>query len=191
MHSCSIIVPDTSPLKTLAYGGVLDVLCKCGLSVRVVDVVVEELRAAKHLKGNQLALEFIERALREGALDMVRTGLQISALRAMGLDPGDTAIQKVLKDIYAQEDDQYSLLLFEDTRMGRTAFVLPENVYLLTTRPFLQKLQQRGILEEDAEDVLKRAEHVALSFGNPRSLLNRKREFDVPPTRDRSVRPFG
>jgi len=190
MRSCSIIVPDTSPLKTLAYADAMHLLYKTGLRVQIVDLVLHELRAAAGLEGNRRAIEFIERALRAGEIELLNSGLQVDALRAMGLDPGETAIQKVLKNAYEVSDEHYSLLLFEDTRIGKTAFVLPENVYLMTTRPFLRYLQQRGILTEEAESVLQRAEKTALAFGDPRSLLNRKREFDAPPKKGLSVRPF-
>jgi hypothetical protein len=40
-----------------------------------------------------------------------------------------------------QSEEKYALLLFEDHKVSGTGFVLPVNVYLISTRAFLTRLE--------------------------------------------------
>ncbi|MCP4995623.1 MAG: hypothetical protein GY934_17885 [Gammaproteobacteria bacterium] len=43
------------------------------------------------------------------------------------------------------------IFLFEDHKIARTSFMLPANCHKISTRAFLQFLEQRGWLESAAE----------------------------------------
>jgi hypothetical protein len=187
---CSILIVDTGPLKTLAYAGQLDLLLKPGLPVLVTDMVLEELRA-KNKEGNIAALKFLEDCLGKGTVEEYSTGVpqKIEKYRELGLDPGDESIKVCLKRLAAKNDDDYVLLLFEDNDLAKNAFLPVDNVYLLTTRPFLQRLEALKYVES-AENVLREAERKSMASDDARVLLGRKREHDVAPRRDPRARPF-
>ena len=74
MTTCSILIVDTGPLKTLAYAGRLDLLLKPGLPVFVTDMVLEELRA-KSTGGNIAALTFLNDCLANQKVIEYQTGV--------------------------------------------------------------------------------------------------------------------
>ena len=193
MKQCSILIVDTGPLKTLAYAGQLNLLLKTGLPVHITDMVIAELEAGSRFSGNRLALEFIYSHLdiQDGLIEEVFTGVpeKIAKYEELELDPGEESIRKALKDYEALDCDEYALLLFEDSVFAKKAYILPDNVYLLTTRPFLQELERRNIIHS-AEDVLKQAEIASLEADDERKLLNRKREHSISPRRDITIKPF-
>ena len=190
MTKCSILIVDTGPLKTLAYAGRLDLLLKPGLPVLVTDMVLEELRA-KDKEGNIAALKFLSECILNKRVEEYLTDVpkKIEKYRELGLDPGDESIRICLKRLAAKNDENYVLLLFEDNDLAKNSFLPVDNVYLLTTRPFLQRLEILKYIES-AEDVLREAERKSAESDDPRALLNRKREHDVPPKRGSRVRPF-
>ncbi|WP_031409499.1 hypothetical protein [Thiomonas sp. FB-Cd] len=193
MTTCAIIVTDTGPLKTLAYARRLDLFLKPGLPVYITDMVIEELRAGSQYLGNQLALDFIKDqvGVSGGLLKKIDTGVPQNAetLRSLRVDPGEQSLKIVLEDYYSTHPNDYALLLFEDNGIAKKTFVLPENVSLLTTRPFLQELERRKIIAS-AEDVLKAAEMASLAACDERKLLSRKKEHAAPPRNDPSVKWF-
>jgi hypothetical protein len=193
MTTCSILITDTGPLKTLAYAGELGLLLKTGLPIYVTDMVIVELQAGSQYVGNQLALDFIDQCLAAGddSIQKIDTGVPQNAalLKSMRVDPGEHSLKIALEDYCATHPDDYALLLFEDKGIAKKTFVLPDNVSLLTTRPFLQEMEQRHIITS-ATDVLKAAEIASVSAGDARALLNRKSEHCTPPRRDISVKPF-
>ncbi len=190
MTKCSILIVDTGPLKTLAYAGRLDLLLKPGLPVLVTDMVLEELRA-KNTDGNAAALAFLSDCLLKKSAEEYKTGVpeKIEIYRGLGQDPGDESIRICLRQLAAKDDDDSVLLLFEDNDLAKNSFLPVDNVNLLTTRPFLQRLETLQHIDS-AEDLLREAERKSAESDNARALLNRKREHDVPPRKDSQVRPF-
>jgi hypothetical protein len=190
MTKCSILIVDTGPLKTLAYAARLDLLLKPGLPVLVTDMVLDELRA-KNKNGNITALRFLEDCIRNKTVEEYPTGVpkKIEKYRELGQDPGDESIRICLKRLATKNNDDYVLLLFEDNDLAKNSFLPVDNVYLLTTRSFLQRLEIRKVIES-AEDVLSESERKSADSDDARVLLARKREHDAPPVRDRSVIPF-
>ena len=189
MTKCSILIVDTGPLKTLAYAGRLELLLKPGLPVLVTDMVLEELRA-KSTDGNIAALTFLHDCITKKNVSEYSTGVpqKIEKYRELGLDPGDESIRICLKRFAAASDD-HVFLLFEDNDLAKNSFLPVDNVYLLTTRPFLQRLEVLQHIES-AEEILREAERKSTESDDARMLLNRKKEHDVPPRRDRNVVPF-
>jgi hypothetical protein len=190
VSKCSILIVDTGPLKTLAYADRLELLLKPGLPVLVTDMVLDELRA-KNKEGNVKALKFLEDYIKSKIVAEYQTGVpqNIEKYRELGLDPGDESIKICLKRLATSNDDDYVLLLFEDNDLAKNSFLPVDNVYLLTTRPFLQRLEILKVIES-AEDVLIESDRKSAECDDARMLLTRKREHDVPPRRDQQVRPF-
>lgn len=193
MTTCSILVTDTGPLKTLAYAGQLDLLLKTGLTVFITDMVIEELRAGAQYPANQAALNFISHhlAVGNGNVQELTTGVpqNVALLKSLRIDPGEHSLKIALEDYCKTHPNDYALLLFEDNGIAKKTFVLPDNVALLTTRPFLQEMERRHVIQS-ATSVLKAAEIASVSAGDARDLLNRKTEHETPPRRNVSVKPF-
>ena len=65
------------------------------------------------------------------------------------------------------------------------------HTYMMTTRPFLQELEQRKVID-DAEAIMIKAEGNAVAAGETpgRGQFSRKREWDQPPGRNKFLRPF-
>lgn len=178
---CELVVPDAGPLITLAYAGRLDLLLAPGIDVVVVDMVRHELTRSATPTSRQI-LEFLSQPrIRIAETD---TGREAGA---RGPDfrrrhAGERAIQDFLFDQWDRSATPgCALLLFEDHTIAGTTFVLPDNVFLLSTRAFLQTLQQRGYLES-ADAVL----DAALAAGRQCSL----RLIRQPPKAAPDTEPF-
>lgn len=145
---CGIIIVDTEPLKTLAYGDSLNLLLLSGIPVYVSDMVIDELRKESQLIGNVKALEFIEGYLCNG-VEMIKTGVPeiFDKLKDLGVDPGDESIRRIIKRYEDENDSEYGLLVSEDHIFIRTADPLGRT-YVMTTRTFLQDLKNRNIIKD-------------------------------------------
>ncbi|MCX7180351.1 MAG: hypothetical protein NTX56_16855 [Proteobacteria bacterium] len=192
MTTCNIIVADTGPLKTLAYADSLELLLTPGIPVYVTDMVIEELKNGYEFIGNVKALMFIKAHLDKEIL-AIKTDVPQSAaiMRSINVDPGDESIRRVIKTYYESSDDnEYALLVSEDR-----AFMLSADksgsTYLMTTRPFLLELESRGHIT-DAEGLMIKSETNAIAAGEGpgRGQLNRKKEVNRPPARNKTVKPF-
>ena len=104
-------------------------------------------------------------AFLQGArIDTIKTGTGEKA-KLTGVSKrhdGERAIQDFLFDFADSNQDSFALLLFEDHKIGGTAFVLPENVYLLSTKAFLIALERRKIIQS-ANAIRSRARSCRLS----------------------------
>lgn len=188
---CGIIIVDTGPLKTLAYADSLELLLIPGIPVHISDMVICELRNGQEYPGNAKAIAFIDRHMNQG-LGEIETGVPEIAdkLRELRVDPGDESVRRIIKQYEEDTDGEYALLVSEDDHLMRAAD--PEgHTFLMTTRPFLKELENRGLIE-DAEALMQKAEDAAIEANETpgRGQLNRRREFNIPPTRNILVKPF-
>ncbi len=188
---CGIVIVDTGPLKTLAYADSLELLLAPGIPVHISDMVICELRNGQQFLSNIKALEFIESNMNNG-LDEIETGVpQIAEeLRKLRVDPGDESIRRIIDRFEDDSDWEYALLVSEDEKFMRTAD--PKgHTYIMTTRPFLQELERRGMVD-DAEALMQKAKAAAIHAGETpgRGQLNRSREWNTPPVSNVLVRPF-
>lgn len=188
---CGIVIVDTGPLKTLAYGEALDLLLAPGIPVYISDMVIDELKNGVQYAGNQIALAFVDQHLGNG-VDVAETGVPeiFNRLNELGVDPGDESIRRIINRYEDETDGEYALLVSEDDKFMRTAD--PQgHTYMMTTRPFLQELEQRNIIE-DAEAIMIMAEENAIAAGETpgRGQFSRKREWNQPPNRNKLVKPF-
>ena len=179
---CEIVVPDASPLITLAYADRLDVLTGLGPEVVLIDMVIHEL--VRHpTPTSQQILDFADRKqLRIAETDIGREA-KAQGTAFVRRHAGEQAIQQYLYDFADSLDrrEAFALLLFEEHKIGRSAFVLPDNVYLLSTCAFLLTLERRGVIAS--------ATDIELAVTNAGRAFSR-REVDMPPKRNPLVQPF-
>lgn len=152
-----LLLPDAGPLITLAYAQALDVLFKPGWPVHMVDMVLLEVTRnqtptsqaiAAWVQTNQLrVLPTKTRAHFQRLQDGQETGA--SAPRKANL--GELAIQEVMNDFALMDPPPTGVFLFEDHRIARTSFLLPDNCRKVSTRSFLIFLEQKGWLASAAE----------------------------------------
>lgn len=154
MSSDVVLLPDAGPLITLAYAGALDLLLKPGWSVEIVDMVLHEVTrnetptsraigewvAARHLpiRATQLFRQYQVR-LAEAASPPTKANL------------GEFAIQEAMNQFAVLTPPRTGVFLFEDHKIARAGFLLPDNARKVSTRAFLLFLEQRGWLDSAAE----------------------------------------
>lgn len=182
---CELIIPDAGPLITLAYASRLDLLLATQAKVVVIDMVKIEL--TRHLtKTSQLIIDFIS----NNAIDIVETDIGREAAR-QGIDfkkshAGERATQDYLFDFYDENngvhsEEKFALLLFEDHKVSGTGFVLPENVYVISTRAFLARLEALKLIPS-AQEISNAAVTAGRNFS--------QREVDQPAKGAPDVKPF-
>jgi hypothetical protein len=140
-----LLLPDAGPLITLAYAGALDVLFMPGWPVQIVDQTPTSQAIAAWVNANKLhvlptkTLKHFQRVMAAGAV----------ALRKSNL--GELAIQEAMNDFALIEPSPTGVFLFEDHKIARTSFLLPDNYRKVSTRAFLLFLEQKGWLASAAE----------------------------------------
>lgn len=154
MAASIALLPDAGPLITLAYADALDVIFKPGWSVELVDMVLHEVTR------NQTPIsERIAAWARENKLPVLSTKTyryhQQRASSGEVLQKksnlGELAIQEAMNDFALTIPPRTGVFLFEDHKIARASFLLPDNCRKVTTRAFLIFLEQRGWLESAAE----------------------------------------
>jgi hypothetical protein len=151
-----ILLPDAGPLITLAYAEALDLLLKPGWSVELVDMVLHEVTRNRTPTSERIAAWASERRLPVIATKICRHSTQ--AATASGLSKanlGGLAAQEAMND-FALSAERTGVFLFEDHKIARASFLLPENCCKVSTRAFLLFLEQHGLIES-ATDIERRA----------------------------------
>jgi len=154
MAASLALLPDAGPLITLAYADALDVLFKSGWSVELVDMVLHEVT-----RNQTPTSERIDAWVRKNKLPVLptktyqyhqqRTSSGEALLKKSNL--GELAIQEAMNDFALTIPPRTGVFLFEDHKIARASFLLPDNCRKVTTRAFLIFLEQRGWLESAAE----------------------------------------
>lgn len=182
---CELVVPDAGPLITLAYAGRLDLLLAIPVKIVIIDMVKLELTRSK-TETSELILNFIIK----NNIEIKKTDIGSRALiegdAFKKAHAGERAIQDFLFDFYdenlqSEDRQKVALLLFEDHKIAGTAFVLPDNVYTISTKAFLNRLEALKIIDS-AQDVVNAAFLAGRNFS--------QREVDVPPPSYPDMRPF-
>jgi hypothetical protein len=158
-----ILVPDAGPLITLAYAGRLDLLQRPGWPVHVMDMVLHDLtRNQTHTS------EAIGAFVKEQALTVVTTQVWrryqqrlTDAAAGNGVPPrkaglGELAIQEYMTRLGLEEPAVSAVFLFEDHKIARASFHLPDSVRRVSTRAYLYFLEERGWIAS-AEEIERRA----------------------------------
>ena len=151
MSSDVVLLPDAGPLITLAYADALDVLFKPGWSVALVDMVLHEVTRNQTPTSDKLAqwAEF-------NRLPVVPTKTFQHYQRTPATDTrksnlGELAIQEAMNDFALEQPPKTGVFLFEDHKIARASFHLPDNCRKVSTRAFLIFLEEKGWLASAAE----------------------------------------
>lgn len=154
MTTAPVLLPDAGPLITLAYADALDLLLQPGWSVEWVDMVLHEVT-----RNQTPTSERIDAWARKNGVPILPTRTfqyhrqRISAGEASAKKSnlGELAIQEVMNDFALTMPPRTGIFLFEDHKIARASFLLPDNCSKVTTRAFLLFLEQRGWLESAVE----------------------------------------
>lgn len=148
------LLPDAGPLTTLAYADALDLLFKPEWSVMLVDMVLHEVTRNQTPTSEKLA-QWVE----DNQLPVVatKTCQHYQEILATGSgfprksNLGELAIQEAMNGFALEQPPKTGVFLFEDHKIARASFLVPNNCRKVSTRAFLLFLEQKGWLESAAE----------------------------------------
>lgn len=165
-----VLLPDAGPLITLAYADALDLLFKPGWPIVLVDMVLHEVTRNQTPTSEKLAQwattgQVSVRATR--SLLHHRQTLAANPAAARTANLGELAIQETMNDFALDQPPQTGVFLFEDHKIARASFLLPDNCRKISTRAYLMFLEQQGWIES-AADIERRAIQAGRSFSKLR-----------------------
>ena len=149
-----LLLPDAGPLITLAYAQSLDLLFKPGWSLRIVDMVLEEVTRNQTPTSHAIA-DWVK--VNGVQVMPTKTLAHFKQMQASAATPprksnlGELAIQEAMNDFVLIEPPPTAVFLFEDHKIARTSFMLPAPCRKVSTRAFLIFLEQKGWLASAAE----------------------------------------
>ncbi|TDN58861.1 hypothetical protein [Paraburkholderia sp. BL10I2N1] len=150
------LLPDAGPLITLAYADALGLLLKSGWSVALVDMVLHEVTRNKTPTSARIATWASDNKIPVLETRTYHRYRQVDAAApARKANLGELAIQEAMTG-FGLAAEQTGVFLFEDHKIARASFLLPENCRKVSTRAFLLFLEQQGLIES-AADVERRA----------------------------------
>ena len=149
----TVLLPDAGPLITLAYADALDVLFKPGWTVALVDMVLYEV--TRNQTPTSQKLEHWAQAhklpiVSTQIYDRYKAALSSNLMTPRKSNLGELAIQESMNNFALEEPPKTGVFLFEDHKIARAGFVLPDNCRKVSTRAFLLFLEQKGWLAGDA-----------------------------------------
>jgi len=165
-----VLLPDAGPLITLAYADALDLLFKPGWPIVLVDMVLHEVTRNQTPTSEKLA-----QWAAAGRVSMHTTRsfqhhqqmLAANPAAARTANLGELAIQETMNDFALDQPPQTGVFLFEDHKIARASFLLPDNCRKISTRAYLMFLEQQGWLVS-AADIERRAIQAGRSFSKLR-----------------------
>ena len=146
-----LLLPDAGPLITLAYADALDLLLKPGWQVQVVDMVLHEV-TRNQTPTSQAIGAWVDQSRLQILPTKTYAHYQQAQAQAAGATTlkrsnlGELAIQETMTDLALTNPPPIGVFLFEDHRIARAGFFLPENCRKVSTRAFLTFLEQKGWL---------------------------------------------
>ncbi len=163
------LLPDAGPLITLAYADALDLLFKPGWPIVLVDMVLHEVT-----RNQTPTSEKLVRWAAAGRVSVRATRTFRHYQQRLAADPtarsahlGELAIQEAMNDFALDQPQRTAVFLFEDHKIARASFLLPDNCRKISTRAYLLFLEQQGWLES-AVDIERRAIQAGRSFSKLR-----------------------
>ncbi len=146
------LLPDAGPLITLAYADALDVLSKPGWTVMLVDMVLHEVTRNPTPTSTKLA-EWAASARipvlpTKTYKHFKKTATENAAAKKNNL--GELAIQEAMNQFALMAPPKIGVFLFEDHKIARASFLVPDNCRKISTRAFLIFLEQKGLIESAA-----------------------------------------
>jgi hypothetical protein len=149
----TLLLADAGPLITLAYAEALSLLFKPGWQINLVDMVLHEVTrsetpTSQTIKSwaSQHQLEIIPTKTFEHYKQALSAGAQP---RKSNL--GELAIQETMNNLAINSPDSTGVFLFEDHKIARASFLLPDNCRKVSTRAFLLFLERQEWIKSAAE----------------------------------------
>lgn len=153
-----ILVPDAGPLITLAYAGGLDLLLRPDWPVHIVDMVRVEVTRNPTPTREAIAAFIEQQRLTIVATEVGQRYQQHLADPSASHDPplrkaglGELAIQEYMLRLGLEERPTPAVFLFEDHKIARRSFYVPDHVRRISTRAFLLFLQEKGLIDSAAD----------------------------------------
>lgn len=162
MDAPILLLPDAGPLITLAYADALDLLLKPGWPVQIVDMVLLEVTRNQTPTSQAIASWVHVNRLRIlptktlAHFQHLQTSSAVSGA-VVGINParksnlGELAIQEAMNEFALLDPPPTGVFLFEDHKIARTSFLLPDACRKVSTRAILIFLEQKGWLASAAE----------------------------------------
>lgn len=148
-----VLVPDAGPLITLAYADSLDLLFKPGWPVVLVDMVLHEVtrhQTPASARLAQWAMTHNVTVLATRVGQRYQRILEAESMAPRKAHLGEMAIQDAMNDYALEQPPKTGVFLFEDHKIARTSFLVPEQCRKVSTRAFLIFLEQKGWLASAA-----------------------------------------
>lgn len=149
-----VLLPDAGPLITLAYADSLDLLFRPGWSVALVDMVLHEVTRNQTPTSEKLA-RWAEThklpVLPTRISQRFQQNLSANVLAPRKSNLGELAIQEAMNDFALALPPKTGVFLFEDHKIARASFLVPDNCRKVSTRAFLLFLEQKGWLASATE----------------------------------------
>ena len=154
MSELAVLLPDAGPLITLAYADALDLLSKPGWPIVLVDMVLHEVtrnqtptsqKLARWVEGNKVEIRTTR------TFQHYQQTLAAGAATARKSNLGELAIQETMNDFALDQPQKTGIFLFEDHKIARASFFVPDNCRKISTRAFLIFLEQKGWLASATE----------------------------------------
>jgi hypothetical protein len=146
-HTTVILLPDAGALIALAYADALDLLLKSGWAVALVDMVLHEVTRNETPTSVRIAAWAHENSIPVLETSVYHRYMQAgTATPARKTNPGELAIQEAMSG-FALAAEQIGVFLFEDYKIARASFLLPDNCRKVSTRAFLLILEQQGFID--------------------------------------------
>lgn len=155
-----IVVPDSSPLITLAMADALDLLLKPGLPILVPDGVHWEVARDTSLPGALSIVDWMKRNPEQVRIRPTQEFASAQMLIAAGAkrvrDLGERCAGEVVDDETDLDPGARAILLYEDSDVTLLKIVNADRVDTLTTADFLLELERRQLIQS-ADHVLDEA----------------------------------
>jgi hypothetical protein len=160
----AIIIPDASPIMTLARLDRLDLLQSFAVPIHIVDQVHYEITKPDNDPDGKIAA-MLQRLHNQVEIITTVTGAGFKALRATDPDYPSRNLGEQAVDEYARRVARLQgpafvpLVLFEDPDVLELQVARLKGVHLLNTKAWLLALGDEGLLP-DAEDLVRRIDAV-------------------------------
>ena len=163
------LLPDAGPLITLAYADALDMLFKPGWTVMLVDMVLDEVTRNKTPTSAKLSAWAASARIpvlpTKTFEHFKKANTENPAAKSRNL--GELAIQETMNEFALMAQPKTGVFLFEDHKIARASFMVPNNCRKVSTRAFLIFLQQKGLIAS-ATEVERRAIQAGRAFSTLR-----------------------
>ena len=149
-----VLLPDAGPLITLANADSLDLLFRPGWSVALIDMVLHEVTRNQTPTSEKLA-RWAEThklpVLPTRISQRFQQNLSANVVAPRKSNLGELAIQEAMNDLALALPPKTGVFLFEDHKIARASFLVPDNCRKVSTRAFLLFLEQKGWLASATE----------------------------------------